>query len=370
MDDRTLSPLEDALTRGGVAAGGSLRPLRRAATIYDVAKLANVSHQTVSRLLKGYQGIRPETRRRVEAALVELEYRPNLAARSLATNRSHRIGALTHEIEQVGPSRILGGASRAAREAGYLLDIVSFDPSNESDIQNALRTTDSGDLAGIIAFASTDAAMEAFLAARFTVPCFVEGEDEDSVYTDVETKNATGVRLLVEHLVGLGHTRFLEITGPREWISARNRHFAYQRALESHGLSSVATSHGDWSPASGYEAAMALPLDLEATALVVANDQMALGAIRALTKRGLSVPQDMSVVGFDDIPEAPFFQPPLTTVRLDFDLQGRLAFAKLLERLGETTPGPPPPPFVGELIIRSSTMAEKSTLTPGSGKFP
>lgn len=115
---------------------------------------------------------------------------------------------------------------------------------------------------------------------------------------------------------------------------------------------------------------MALPLDLEATALVVANDQMALGAIRALTKRGLSVPQDMSVVGFDDIPEAPFFQPPLTTVRLDFDLQGRLAFAKLLERLGETTPGPPPPPFVGELIIRSSTMAEKSTLTPGSGKFP
>jgi DNA-binding LacI/PurR family transcriptional regulator len=360
MDDRTVSPPGDALARDRATASGARQPLRRAATIYDVAKLANVSHQTVSRLLKGYQGIRPETRQRVEAALVDLKYRPNLVARSLATNRSHRIGALAHEIEQVGPGRILVGASRAAREAGYLLDIISFDPTNESDIQRALRMTESGDLAGIIAFASTDAVTEAFSATRFTVPCYVEGEDEDSVETDVETRNATGVRLLVEHLAKLGHTRFLEIAGPQEWISARNRHFAYQSALESHGLAGVATSLGDWSPASGYAAAMALPLDSGATALVVANDQMALGAIRALSERGLSVPEEMSVVGFDDIPEAPFFQPPLTTIRLDFDLQGRLAFAKLLERLGETVPGPPPPPFVGELIIRSSTAQPRT----------
>jgi len=362
MDDRTISPPGDALARDRATVSGARQPLRRAATIYDVAKLADVSHQTVSRLLKGYQGIRPETRQRVEAALVDLQYRPNLVARSLATNRSHRIGALTHEIEQVGPSRILVGASRAAREAGYLLDIISFDPTNESDIQRALGMTDSGDLAGIIAFASTDVVTEAFSATRFTVPCYVEGEGEDSVEIDVETRNAAGVRLLVEHLAKLGHTRFLEIAGPREWMSARNRHFAYQHALKSYGLVGVATSLGDWSPASGYAAAMSLPLDSGATALVVANDQMALGAIRALSERGLSVPEKMSVVGFDDIPEAPFFQPPLTTIRLDFDLQGRLAFAKLLEMLGETVPGLPTPPVVGELIIRSSTSQLKTGL--------
>lgn len=330
---------------------------RRAPTIYDVAKVAGVSHQTVSRYLKGFQGIRPETRERVESALAALDYRPNLTARSLATSRSHRIGALSHEIEQVGPSKILQGASRGAREAGYLLDIVSFDPHDEDDIRRALRMADSSDLAGIIAFASTDRVVEAFTASGFSVPWFIAGEDDDRVGGHEQTRNGQGVQMLVDHLADLGHRRILQIAGPEGWISARNRRFAFEVATRARGLIEVATVFGDWSPRSGYLAGLELPLDRRATALVAANDQMALGAIRALSERGVSVPGDISVVGFDDIPEAPFFQPPLTTVSLDFELQGRLAFRHILDLIEnpERAATTPAQTFRAQLRVREST---------------
>ncbi|BDZ51856.1 LacI family transcriptional regulator [Frondihabitans sucicola] len=357
MDDGTSPATTEPEPSAGTQPRFSASPLRRAATIYDVAKVARVSHQTVSRFLKGYQGIRPETRDRVERALRELDYRPNLTARSLATSRSHRIGALTHEIEQVGPGKILQGASRGAREAGYLLDIVSFDPLNESDIQRALRIADSSDLAGIIAFASTDGVIEAFSGAGFSVPWFIAGEDDDSIGEHEVTRNGQGVRMLVDHLADLGHVRLLQIAGPEAWISARNRRLAFDVATVARGLREVATRFGDWSPESGYRAALDLPLDQGATALVVANDQMALGAMRALTERGLSIPRDMSVVGFDDIPEAPYFQPPLTTVSLDFDLQGRLSFLQILELIeGPTAQASKLPyQFSPQLVVRAST---------------
>lgn len=357
MTDAT-SPVPDAdAPQGSSRQRFSAPTLRRAPTIYDVAKLAHVSHQTVSRYLKGYEGIRPETRERVEKALFALDYRPNLTARSLATSKSHRIGALTHEIEQVGPSKILQGASRGAREAGYLLDIVSFDPHDENDIQRALQIADSSDLAGIIAFASTDSVVDAFAGAGFLVPWFIAGEDDDSRGDHEVTRNGQGVGLLIDHLADLGHVRLLQIAGPSAWISARNRRHAFDVATAKRGLVEVATAFGDWSPESGYRAALTLPLDQGATALVVANDQMALGAIRALTERGLSIPDDMSVVGFDDIPEAPFFQPPLTTVGLEFDLQGRLAFRQILDLI--EGPGPAssrmPHGFRPQLMVRGST---------------
>lgn len=362
MDDGTApARVESVAVPGGVRPVRVPGALRRAPTIYDVAKLARVSHQTVSRLLKGYEGIRPETRERVERALEELDYRPNLTARSLATSRSHRIGALTHEIEQVGPAKILQGASRGARDAGYLLDIVSFDPGNDADIQRALRIADSRDLAGIIAFGSTDRVLDAFSTAGFSVPWFIAGEDDDSVGEHELTRNGQGVAMLIDHLADLGHTRLLQIAGPGAWISARNRLFAFESATRARGLTEVGRAHGDWSPASGYRAALELPLDRGATALVVANDQMALGAMRALAERGLSVPADMSVVGFDDIPEAPYFPAPLTTVGLDFDLQGRIAFGQILTLIdGSTASGQRVDPrFAAELVVRSSTAAPR-----------
>jgi LacI family transcriptional regulator len=160
--------------------------------------------------------------------------------------------------------------------------------------------------------------------------------------------------MLVDHLVELGHSRVFYVGGPPQWISSRNRERATKAALRGHGLAPVGTAHGDWSPESGYRAAAAIPSDGAVTAVIVANDQMALGVMRALEDRGMSVPDDVSVTGFDDIAESRFFRPGLTTVRPDFDSQGRAAFRRLLRLIGEDTPEAP-------LVIDVSVQLRAST---------
>jgi LacI family transcriptional regulator len=300
----------------------------RPATIYDVAAAAGVSHQTVSRFLRGFEGIRPETRARVVAALDSLGYRPNMTARSLKSGRSHRIGALTHESSQVGPSRIAEAASAAAREAGYILDLISLDMRSSHAIDDALDQLTQHSLAGILALASTDEMVTAVADADFRVPIFLETEvDEPSSFSE------TGITELVEHLAEHGHRRFVHIAGPPNWSSARGRQRAYEAAIARLGLTSTALLHGDWSAASGYEALAAARRVTDATAVVAANDQMALGAMLALKESGLRIPEDVSVVGVDDIPEAAYFDPPLTTLRNDFDRTGREAVLALIARI-------------------------------------
>ena len=341
----------------GIDGAGDVRAMPRppkAATIYDVARAAGVSHQTVSRYLKGHAGIRPETRERVEAALRDLDYRPNMTARSLATSRSHRVGALTHEMAQVGPSKIAQGAAAGAREAGYLLDIVTLDVADRREIDAAITLVSLQEIAGILALASTDEMASAFGQADFRVPAYIQAEEDDATGGHPSSLNARGYTALVDHLVGLGHRRFCHIAGPPRWVAARNRALAYERALAAHGLRSLGTEVGEWSPASGYAAALRIPAELGVTAVLASNDQMALGVMLALEQRGFRVPEDISVTGFDDIPEAAFFRPPLSTVRLDFDLLGRAAFYRLLGMI-EGPSAPPAPLLTADLIVRDST---------------
>ena len=305
----------------------------RPATIYDVAAAAGVSHQTVSRLLRGFKGIRPETRARVETAIAELQYRPNPAARSLKNGRTHRIGALTHDLMEVGPSKAIDGASHGAHDAGYLLDVVSVDPRDPRAIEQAIQLLRQQELAGVMVFAGADAVAAAVEPAGFAVPVVVDAELEEAQYAAPATPNGRGSEMLVEHLFALGHRNFLHVAGPREWVSARNRVVAYTRALEARGLISCGVLEGDWSAASGYTAGHRIPLDGSVTAVLAGNDQMALGVIRAITERGVRVPDDMSVVGFDDMPEAAYFRPSLTTVSLDIDRGGRTAIARLIAQI-------------------------------------
>lgn len=327
---------------------------RKAATIYDVAKVAGVSHQTVSRFLKGFEGIRPETREKVVQALDELGYRPNLTARSLKSGQSHRIGALTHEISQVGPARIVEGASAAAREAGYVLDIVSLDTRNPSAIEESLALITQHDLAGVLALGVTDEMTKAFEAAAFRVPAYVAAESDGLTDDPRAALSRVGLPALVTHLAELGHTRIVHLAGPTEWSASRNRVRAYELAIEAQGLHSVDILHGDWSARSGYRAIADLAGPPDATAFVAANDQMALGAMLALKEFGLRIPQDVSVVGIDDIPEAAYLDPPLTTVRNDFEAQGRAAMHHLLARIEHTDvrAASVPPPL---LIVRRSS---------------
>jgi DNA-binding LacI/PurR family transcriptional regulator len=327
-------------TRPDASGAGRGRTRGKAPTIYDVAQVAGVSHQTVSRFLKGFEGIRPETRERVVQALDQLDYRPNLTARSLKSGRSHRIGALAHEISQVGPGRIVEGASIAAREAGYVLDIVSLDTRNPQAIGEALSLIMQHDLAGVLALAVTDEMTRAFEATSFGVPSYVASESEGEPDDPRGLLSRVGIPTLVAHLAGLGHRRLVHVAGPAMWSASRNRSRAYEAAVQALGLTSVAILHGDWSAASGYRAIADLAELPAATAYLVGNDQMALGVMLALKERGLRIPQDVSVVGVDDIPEAAFFDPPLTTVRNDFENQGRAAVAQLLARIERSAPTP------------------------------
>ena len=324
----------------------------RPATIYDVARAAGVSHQTVSRLLKGYAGIRPETRDRVDEAIRELGYRPNLTARSLTTGRSHRIAALTHEITQVGPSNILEGANMAAREAGYLLDVITLDVHDSAAIRESIDLALQLDVAGVLALASTDEVTKAVEDATFRVPVYL-ATDHDKLPTD-STPAGSGLVSVLRHLADLGHRDVVHIAGPPTWVGARNRIREYEDAVAELGLRSQGVIHGDWSARSGYQAIASLPKELPATAFVAANDQTALGVILALNERGHRVPDDVSVTGVDDTPEAAYFSPPLTTLRLDFATGGRDVVEQLLARIDGVAP-PPLPPRRSELIVRRST---------------
>lgn len=338
-----------------VEAVGEGEAAAKPATIYDVARAAGVSHQTVSRFLKGYKGIRPQTRERVVKALAELKYQPNLTARSLKSGRPHRLAALTHEIDQVGPSRIVQGASVAARQAGYLLDIVTLDMSDADAIQEAVGLVTQLDVAGVLALASNDAMTEAFERTEFRVPAHIAVEEDDARTGHRTELSAVGFPSLVAYLAGLGHESFLHVAGPPAWSSSRNRARAYEHSLADRGLTSTGTIHGDWSAKSGYDAIMSVGGDLRATAVVAANDQMALGAMLALTELGLRVPEDVSVTGVDDIPEAAYFSPPLTTLRVDFAAQGRKVVQELLALIDQEPPPRRAPALQSELVIRSST---------------
>src|SRR3954454_22817620 len=176
----------------------------KAPTIYDVARLAEVSHQTVSRVVKGQTNIGPEIRRRVEAAIATLDYKPNMIARSLATSRALRIGALVYGIVEVGPNKIMQGASEAAREAGYLLDIITLDPTSDHAIEQAISLINQQLLAGILVFAPTDRVLAALDAVRFSIPVYVESDLNPGDGADGPTLNERGVVLLIDHLVELG----------------------------------------------------------------------------------------------------------------------------------------------------------------------
>lgn len=329
--------------------------ITRPPTLYDVAKLANVSHQTVSRLVKGQTNIRPEIRARVESAILELNYRPNMAARSLATSRSHRIGALVYEIAEVGPSKIMQGASIGAREAGYLLDIANLDPNDDHAIEQSISLINQNDLAGVMVFAPTDRVVAAIENVAFSVPVLVESEASRPSGSPGPTPNEMAMTVLVEHLIMLGHRRFFQIAGPSDWVVARGRAHAFEAALRAQGLELVGVAEGDWTSQSGYDATMAMPLDRGITAVVASNDQTALGALAALADRSVRVPDDVSVVGFDDIPESRFFRPSLTTVRLDFETQGRIAIGNLLQMITGNEMDVTHTLLEPELLIRASS---------------
>ena|SRR5438067_8348456 len=323
----------------------------RQPALSDVAALAGVSHMTVSRVING-GSVGRDTRHRVLAAIEELGYRPNPAARALATGRSRTLGVVGLDSVLYGPASTLFGIENAARESGYGISIASAGSQDQDSIADGVESLRGQGVAGIVVIAPHVATQSA--PAPLDIPMVVVADTSKTAVPVVAVDQRHGARRVTEHLLALGHSTVWHVGGPRDWLEARTREEAWRSVLTERGARVPPVVRGDWSPRSGYEAGRALVAEKEVEAVFVANDQMALGVLRAFSEAGVSVPDDVHVAGFDDVPEAAYFSPPLTTVRQDFLALGRMTFAHLRMMLeGESPPTVSKVP--AELIVRDST---------------
>lgn len=337
----------------------------RTPVMADVARIAGVSHQTVSRVLNHHPNVRPATRDRVLAAIQELGYRRNLSARALVTRRTNTLGVVAFDTTLYGPASTLFGLEQAARDAGYFISIVSLKTINRKTVGEALDYLAAQAVDGLIAIAPQVEAAAAVSALEGTVPVVAVEGGEAGAMPVVAVDQFHGAELATRHLLDLGHRTVWHVAGPDDWLEAEGRKNGWQATLEAAGIELPPAVAGDWSPRSGYEAGRRIAAEARAgraTAVFVANDQMALGLLRALHEAGVRVPQDVSIVGFDDIPESEFLSPPLTTVRQDFAEVGRKSIALLLDLMDSG-----PRAEAERIVVPPDLVTRSSTAPPATG---
>jgi DNA-binding LacI/PurR family transcriptional regulator len=320
----------------------------------DVARLAGVSHQTVSRVLHDSPNVRGETRERVLSAIRQLDYRPNSMARALVTGRSKTLGVISSDATLFGPASTLFGISQAAHDAGYAANIVSLRSLNRGMVFDAIQRLRDQGVDGVAVIAPLRVGAEALrhVSPDFAVVAVAAGQNLSIPVATVD--QAAGAAAATRHLLSLGHKTVWHVAGPNDWQEAEERIAGWKSALEAEGAPVPPLVRGDWTPRSGYELGEKLLKIKALTAVFAANDQMALGLLRRLHEAGRKVPADISIVGFDDIPEAAYFSPPLTTVKQDFAELGRRCLHLLLQRIeGEVQPTRVVVPT--DLVMRDST---------------
>lgn len=322
--------------------------------MHDVARLAGVSHQTVSRVLNNLPNVSDSTRKRVLQAIDQLDYRPNQMARGLVTRKSGRIGVISLESLLFGPSSSLLGIEQAARRAGYSVAVAVLgadEPTQDLSTMLAGQAVD-----GLIVIAPSEAAAANIRAISPQVPVVAVEASYDSTMPVAAVDQYRGAQQATEHLMSLGHATVWQLAGPADWIEARDRIEGWRAALSEAGAVTPPLIRGDWSAASGYRAALQLAGQGEVTAVFAANDQMAVGMLHGFHEAGLRVPDDVSVVGFDDIPEAEYLIPALTTVRQDFKAVGHQG-VELLTKLIAGEEVSSPSLIQPELVIRQSSRS-------------
>ncbi|MEQ6901552.1 LacI family DNA-binding transcriptional regulator [Nocardioides sp. YIM 152588] len=329
-------------------------PAERTPVMADVARLAGVSVQTVSRVVNGQGNLRPETRERVLLAVRQLGYRPNSAARALVTRRSATIGVIGSRGGYWGPTTVHRTIQAAGREAGYYVSSANLPSLTRDGLVDAIDHLRDQSVEAIVLIGGTDDALDVARAQEDlgTPVLVVEGDPAKTRWT-VGVDQVAGAELGTRHLLDLGHTEILHLAGPPSWTESRSRLAGWQNAMHAAGLRPAPAIEGDWSARSGYEVGVGIARRDDVTAVFCANDQMALGLLRALSEAGRSVPGDVSVVGFDDIPEAAYLIPPLTTVRQDFTAVGQRA----IEIIRAALAGAPCPErlIAPELVVRDSS---------------
>ena len=326
----------------------------RAPNIRDVARLAGVSYQTVSRVLNESPSIKDSTKRRVLDVIAEIGYRPNQAARALVTSKSRTIGVLTQQTAHYGPTTSITAIEQAVKDAGYRLSITSISSSDYVAIKAGLDHLMSQSIEALVVIAPQVRVFDVLSELSISVPFVTLQSTDLGGDRSMSVDQVAGARLATRHLIELGHTEIMHIAGPQDWIEAEARMQGFLEEINLADLRTRAPILGDWSASFGYYAGLELLRFRDFSAVFAGNDQMALGLMHACRELGLSIPGDMSIVGFDDIPEAAHFAPPLTTIRQNFSEIGRRAVSLLLGELrGETQLNHDQ--IVPELIVREST---------------
>ncbi|MDY0908433.1 LacI family DNA-binding transcriptional regulator [Microbacterium sp. CFBP9034] len=328
--------------------------MERRVSMADVAAVAHVSGQTVSRVVNASPRVDPDTRARVEAAMAQLGYRPHRAARALRTGRTQTIGLLVSTLATVGNSRMLQAVADAAASRGYALTVVTL--GAVAEVSAAFERLSEQGVDGVVVLNEATAAAgetPAPAGLRLVVVDAPPDRDARGRAGIVQSDHAAGARTATAHLLGLGHRTVHHLAGPAGSFAAAERERGWREALAAARVEPPPIARGDWTAASGYAVGAGLAADPEVTAVFAANDQTALGAIRAFEEAGRRVPDDISIVGFDDIADAADYRPPLTTVRQDFDRLGELAVAALVAGIEDGEAGFEIVPTA--LVVREST---------------
>jgi DNA-binding LacI/PurR family transcriptional regulator len=327
-------------------------------SIYDVAKHAGVSHMTVSRVLNDHPNIRESTREKVLAAIEEMNYTRSSIARALATRRAMRIGVLVDGPVEYGPNSTLRALESAARDVGYAVSAFSISESEESQIDAGVMELVTQGVDALCVIAPRASSLDLLRQQSTGLPTIVIKAEPDAAWHTTAVDQRSGAMLAVRHLIELGHRSIAHLGGPLDWYDAREREQGWRDALEQADLPVIPASNGDWTSDHGYEFGRSFEIG-DVTAVFASNDQMALGLIHGLAERGIRVPEDLSVVGFDDLPDSRHFLPPLTTVRQDFHALGALALQLIIAAI-EGEEAVQHDVIEPSLIVRSSTSRPRS----------
>jgi DNA-binding LacI/PurR family transcriptional regulator len=329
---------------------------RRSANIFDVARLAGVSHQTVSRVINDHPNVRDSTRERVLTAIKQLRYRPSTVARAMVTRRSRNLGLITTGSPDYGPASTVLGFTLAAREARYGVSVATILDSDPDYVRASLELLLHQSIEAVVVVASQRSIMRAIEATQLDLPLIAVEPTGVLGSSHVAIDQYAGARRATEYLISQGHRDIAHLTGSEDSIDAAERLRGWRDTLSDHGLEAPEPEPGDWSPASGYACAVRLVAAAQrCTAVFSANDQMAIGLLHGFRDQGVTVPGDVSVVGFDDIPEAEHFEPPLTTMRQDFHQLGRDIMAAVLDQLDDLST--PRSRLLPTIVVRQSVRA-------------
>ncbi|MGN7187876.1 LacI family DNA-binding transcriptional regulator [Microbacterium enclense] len=338
---------------------------RQRPSIYDVARLAGVSHQTVSRVINDQPNVSRETRTRVLRVIDEIDYAPSMTARALATRRARRIGVLIDGPVQNGPNSTLRAFEKAAREAGYAVSAFSIGDDEASQMDSGVMELMTQGIDALCVIAPRESSLDVLRDQMTGLPTVVIKAEADPSWHTVGVDQRLGARLAVQHLIDLGHRTIAHLGGPIDWFDARDRAQGWRECLATAGAAEGPYVVGDWTSDFGFAFGRSVELG-ETTAVFAANDQIALGVIHGLHGRGIRVPEDVSIVGFDDSVDARHVLPPLTTVRQRFASLGELALQQIIAAIdGETEPshaGIEP-----QLIVRESTSMAAADVLTASG---